>query len=295
VLADLPSASKGPRINPNANSPRGIIALAWVMVDQNFILKLVLGPLIIATATMVSRRWGEHVGGLMVGLPLTSAPVSIFFAVEQGKSFAYLAAKGSLLGMIPVAVFCLGYLVACRHYQWYIASIFSIACYSTAVWGLSFINLTLLQTTIVVPVALAIAMWLLGQPKKKAVPIASPLWDLPLRMFVAAFMIVMLTSLAGILGPKWSGLLTPFPVFTLTLAIFSHLQGGPDSAWRFLRGLVTGLFGYTAFFLVVALLVERADLALVYFLASVAALLVNGFSLLRLASKKGELTAGSNI
>ena len=265
------------------------------MFDNHFILKLILGPLIIAAATLVSRRWGERVGGLMVGLPLTSAPVSIFFAIEQGKGFAGNAAMGSLLGMIPVAVFCLAYLVASRRFPWYFAALFSVICYLPVVWGVSYLSPDLLETAIIVPVALLCALLILGRPKSEAISVVSPLWDLPLRMIVATSLLILLTTLAGTLGPKWSGLLSPFPVFSFVMATFAHHQGGSNAAWRFLRGLLTGLFGYTAFFLVVALLIERMDLVPVYFLATVAALGVNGISLARLVWKNHSLPATGNM
>ncbi len=256
------------------------------MFANHFLLKLILAPLIIAAATLVSRRWGERVGGLMVGLPLTSAPVSIFFAIEQGPKFAANAALGSLLGMVPVAVFCLSYVQAARRFRWYFAALISIACYLAAVWAASFVPFSLGEAAIIVPVVLGLALLAIGRPKEKAASMAPPWWDLPLRMVVAAALLVLLTTLAGELGSKWSGLLSPFPVFSFIMATFSHSQGGPGAAWRFMRGLLTGLFGYTAFFLVVGLLMERSDLVVVYVLATVAALGVNGISLARLVWKK---------
>jgi hypothetical protein len=104
-------------------------------------------------------------------------------------------------------------------------------------------------------------------------------------MIIAASLLVVITTLAGTLGSKWSGLLSPFPVFSFVMATFSHRQGGTGAAWRFMRGLLTGLFGYTAFFMVVGLLIERTNLVLVYSLATFAALVVNGLSLARLVSK----------
>jgi len=255
------------------------------MFANHFILKLVLAPLIIAAATLVSRRWGERIGGLMIGLPLTSAPVSIFFAVEQGQKFAASAALGALLGMVPVAVFCLSYVQAARRFRWYFAAIFSIACYLLAVWGVSFVPFSLWEAAIGVPVVLGLALLALGRPKGKEAPVSPPWWDLPVRMIIAASLLVLITTLASSLGSKWSGLLSPFPAFSFVMATFSHSQGGAGAAWRFMRGLLTGLFGYTAFFLVVGLLMERTNLGVVYVLATVAALGVNGVSLARLVWK----------
>ncbi len=264
------------------------------MFANHFILKLVLAPLIIAAATLVSRRWGERIGGLMIGLPLTSAPVSIFFAIEQGKEFAGNAALGSLLGMIPVAVFCLSYVGASKRFHWYFSAVISIAAYLLAVWGISLLSISLAETAILVPLALLLALLILGLPKEKAAGISAPWWDLPARMLIAATLLILITTLASRLGSKWSGLLSPFPVFSFIMATFSQSQGGTGAAWRFMRGLLTGLFGYTAFFLVVALLITRMDLISVYLLATAAALGINGIALARLVWKDHSIHATSS-
>src|SRR5205085_6910931 len=71
--------------------------------------KLLLTPLLIGLVSLASRRWGPAVGGWLVGLPLTSAPVTLFLALEQGSTFAAGAAQGTLLGQISVSSFCLAY------------------------------------------------------------------------------------------------------------------------------------------------------------------------------------------
>ena len=58
------------------------------MPVEVFALKLVVTPLFIAATTLVARRWGPGVGGWLAGFPLTSAPVSVFLALEQGPDFA---------------------------------------------------------------------------------------------------------------------------------------------------------------------------------------------------------------
>src|SRR5947209_19554358 len=71
--------------------------------------KLLLTPLLIAAVTLAGRRWGPAVGGAIAGLPLTSGPVSVFLALDQGSAFAATAAAGTLLGLLSQAAFCLVY------------------------------------------------------------------------------------------------------------------------------------------------------------------------------------------
>ena len=107
-----------------------------------------------------------------------------------------------------------------------------------------------------------------------------------MRMVISAGLLVLITTLAGWLGPKWSGLLSPFPIFTFVMATFAHNQGGPAAAWRMVRGVVAGVFAYLAFFLVIALLIERTSLWVVYPLAAVVALGVNALLLASLLRKQ---------
>jgi hypothetical protein len=253
--------------------------IALIPQSDDFILKLILAPMIIAAATLVARRWGQNIGGLMVGLPLTSGPVSVFFAVEQGQKFAAYAAKDSLLGLIPVAVFCVGYVRNAKRFPWYLTAVISIGLYLVTVLLISFTAPDLELTSILVPTLLCLALLILGRSDSEKVSISSPWWDLHFRMVVATSLLVFITTEANNLGPKWSGLLSPFPIFTFVMATFSHYQSGAAAAWRLIRGVLTGLFSYTAFFLVVALLVDRTSLFLVYTLATTAALGVNGTSL----------------
>jgi hypothetical protein len=123
--------------------------------------------------------------------------------------------------------------------------------------------------------------------------VKSPWWDLPLRSIIATTLLILITTSAGTLGPKWGGLLSPFPVFTFVMVTFSHSQGGPAAAWRLIRGVLTGLFGYVAFFVVVNLLVVQTNLAIVYALATITTLSVNGLSLVLLVRGNGRAASAA--
>jgi hypothetical protein len=73
------------------------------------VFKLLLTPLLIGLAGLADRRWGARVSGWLVGLPLTSAPLIVFVALQLGVAFAAPMAVGILLGLISQAAFCLTY------------------------------------------------------------------------------------------------------------------------------------------------------------------------------------------
>jgi hypothetical protein len=95
-------------------------------------------------------------------------------------------------------------------------------------------------------------------------------------------MVLAITTAAASLGPTWSGLLSPFPVFSSVLAAFAHHMSGAAAAARLQRGVVAGIFSFAAFFLVVALLVESRPLSATYLSAAAVALAVNTVSLVAL-------------
>ena len=246
--------------------------------------------MIIATATLVTRRWGESIGGLIVGLPLTSGPVSVFFAIEQGPKFAAHAALGSILGLIPVAVFCTVYAFASKRISWKLSALFGIASYVVTIWGISWVTPEFPLVIVLVPAALSTALILIGMQEMRNTHPASPWWDLPVRIVIATGLLVSITTAASFLGAKWGGLLSPFPIFTFVMATFTHRQSGSESARRLIQGVILGLFAYLSFFAIVNLMVEQASLPFVYLLATVVAIGINSLILILFVRKKFRVT-----
>jgi len=244
--------------------------------------KLVVTPLVIAAATLAARRWGATIGGWFVGLPLTSGPVSVFLALEQGRTFAATSARASILGLIGVAAFCVAYAHAAPHVGPAGCLAAGFAAYaaatliSHAIEGGPWIVLAIVYAVLFAALAL---MPRVSGPETDAPP---PWWDLPLRIVAATSTVLFITTAAAALGPTWSGLLSPFPVFSSVLAAFAHKMSGPAAAVRLQRGVVAGLFSFASFFLVVSLLVETRSLTTTYAVATLVALAVNSLSLLAL-------------
>lgn len=246
------------------------------------ILKGTLTPVLIVVATLAARRWGPAVGGWVAGLPLTSGPVSVFLAAEQDSAFAAHAACGTLLGLIAVAVFCVAYARTAKGLAWAGPTILGLGLYLVVTWVVSLPSFSLGVSILLVLPLLGVALMALGAPPVVTPNVPAPRWDLPLRMVTATAIVLFITGAASSLGPKWSGLLSPFPVFACVMAVFSHQHGGAGAAHRLLHGVIVGSFAFAAFFVVVGLVVEHVNLVLAYILATSMALAVNGFSLVAL-------------
>jgi uncharacterized membrane protein (GlpM family) len=109
-------------------------------------------------------------------------------------------------------------------------------------------------------------------------PAPAPRWDLPARMAVAALFILLLTSLAPVIGPKMTGLLSPFPIFVTILAVFAHHQG-PRVVRQVLRGVMLGMFSFAGFFAILAGVLVTAGVVLAFAAALLTALLIQAVAL----------------
>jgi hypothetical protein len=241
-------------------------------------LKLSLTPLLILAASLAGRRWGEAIGGWLVGLPLTSGPVAFFLTLDQGPGFAQQAAAGSLAGTAAQACFGLGYFLTAARAGWPIAFCAGAGAYAIAATSLQALALPHLALFLIALAALTLALRAMPpQPIRRVVAIL-PIWDLPARMAVATTLVVAVTAGASTLGPRLSGLLATFPIFATVLTVFAHQVQGAAAARQVLRGLLMGLYGFAAFFAVLSLLLSRASVPIAFLAAGLAAMLIQGIS-----------------
>jgi hypothetical protein len=223
-------------------------------------LRLVLVPLLIAAVTLASRRWGDRVGAFVTALPAVAGPTLAFYAVQQGRVFAADAARGSLLGLVGVAAFCLAYARASTRFHWAVCLLLgwsSFAAVTTVMYRVQVGPVAALVIAVAALLAARAALPSTPNSRGERVPPKSSAkadaWDLPLRMISAAALVFSLTAAADRLGSSVSGILTPFPVATAILAGFTHAQRGSGACIEFLRTYTPGLCGFAIFCVMLAL------------------------------------------
>lgn len=246
---------------------------------NNLLLKLLLTPALIVGVSLIGRRWGPAVAGWIVGLPLTSGPVAFFLALDQGTAFAAASSMGILAGTLSVAAFCLAYSRGAWHVRWPLALLAGWLGFFASTWTFQQVSLPLATLSGVIVVLLVLALWLMPAHVESVHSVESPWWDIPARALVATAVVLLLTGYAPVLGPRLSGLLTPFPILAATLGVFTHRFQGPGAAAGLLRGVMLGLFGFAAFFVVVSALLVPLGIAATFALATAAALLLQGATL----------------
>jgi len=239
-----------------------------------FALKLTLVPAIIACVTLGGRRWGPRIGGWLNAVPMVAGPVLLFLAIEQGAAFAAGAALATLAGLLGVAAFSVAYGWVALRAPWWMALAAGWAAFAVCALLLHDLPWRPVPALAAAVIGFGLARVALPRPRGKPLQMPPPAWDLPLRMAVAVALVVTVTGLAGALGPRVSGALTPLPVATAILLGFTHAQQGAAGAIAFLRGFLPAMWSFVLFCFVLTLVLVPLGWALGF----VAALAAQGFA-----------------
>jgi hypothetical protein len=244
-----------------------------------FILKLILAPLIIGSASLAGRKWGPAVSGWIVGLPLTSGPVVFFLAITHDASFAADAALGVISGGLSLVAYSLTYAWLATRFRWIISIAGSLLVFAACTTLLRNVTFPLIPIFLTVCAAIALGLRLLPKDTLEVADAQPRPWDIPSRILIGTSFILLLTGIAPLIGSHLTGLLTTIPLYVTILSIFAHRHQGPAAAAHVLRGLLYGMFAFAGFFLTLSLLLETAGIAAAFLSAIAVALVVQGSSL----------------
>jgi len=241
------------------------------------LLKLTVTPMLMAIVSLAAKKWGNLVAGILAGMPLTSAPILIYMAIEQGIPFAKQAANGSLNGLAAIVGTYISYHVASIFLRPLFSSIISLTIYFVMSKFIFDINIEFLSIFAILVGNCA----LLCATRGKLAPIEgvkSPL-NLMARIVATTSLVVLVTGFADRLGAELSGALSPIPVIAWPLTVFAHIHGGRTEAVVIIRGNAISGFGILAFYLVVGYGLSSLDPSLTFLLAITAAMIVPGLFL----------------
>jgi hypothetical protein len=232
-------------------------------------VKVLLAPCFVMGASLVARRFGSRVGGLIGGLPVVAGPILLVYALAHGREFAAGAAAGTLLGLVSLIAFVVVYGHLAGRVFWGAAMLAGWLAFGMATALFSALSLPLGAALALVAATLLVGLLALPHPSPDVHLYAPPpAWDLPVRGACALALVLALTAVSGWLGPQLSGLLAPFPIITTVLATFTHAQRGNDELLRLLRGLVGGFGAFALFCFTLALSLHRLDIAAAFALAT---------------------------
>lgn len=231
-----------------------------------FLLKILITPLLTAVITFIERRFGPHIAGVLIGLPLTSGPISLFLATEQGTKFSSNAALGTITGIIACGAFCVAYALCARHCGWLWSLVVALVAFSVVVVALPSELFGLGSMLVTAIIALSVSWLAVNRITSKEIRADRsstkndpPAWNLAARMLIATASIFFVTSASSRLGAQVSGVMSSIPILSAVLIGFSHAREGRAAATVLIRGLLGGCFPALAFFATIGALQHTSN------------------------------------
>ena len=91
------------------------------------LLRIALTPIAFALVSKAQSRFGDWIGGRLIGLPLTTGPFLLTVCMTTSRTTAAHAAAGVTSGQMAVVVFCSGYAWTARRMRPLPATVTSLA------------------------------------------------------------------------------------------------------------------------------------------------------------------------
>lgn len=235
------------------------------------LLKFTLAPLLVAAATLATREWGPRIGGVLMGLPLTTGPIFLLLAIDQGPHFAAGIAVGILFGLVGLAAFAVAYAAASSRTGWVSSLASATAAFFAFSAGACRLGSDVVIAGLAAWVAQVLAASLIRRQASGSARAAPPRWDLWVRMLAVAALTLAITAAAARLGPILSGIVGTYPMAITVVLTFTHAQLGRNAALAMLRGSVLSWISFASGFLAIGLSIEAVGTALAIGLGVLAA------------------------
>jgi hypothetical protein len=178
-----------------------------------------------------------------------------------------------MLATISLSAFALSYAWCARRAGWLASALLACVLFLASTWAMQLVRVPSIGWLFALACAvLAAALYAMPAGTTRRSRAATPWWDIPLRMTMAAVLVLTLSSASSMFGARVSGLLTPFPIISTILVSFIHHNEGAAAASQFLRGLLKGLFSFAVFVLVIGLEVTTWSIAATFAVATIVTL-----------------------
>jgi hypothetical protein len=226
------------------------VQLLTELVNLAALIKAASAIFMVVLLSLLAEAVSPGFAGILSGYPLGAAISLFFMGFEISPAFASGSALYTSVGLVATQVFAYSYYrasLAATRRHWgldiLLASLAGIAGFFIAASLLRFLALTIV-TAILLPTFFIIIFGYLFR-RAEDVRIEKRVKMNPrllfLRSIFAAVAIVLITSTAKLVGPRWAGLFSAFPITMLPLVVIIHFTYGPEHVYSILKNVPRGL------------------------------------------------------
>lgn len=231
------------------------------------LVKILAATLIVVTLSIVAEKASPRISGLLAGYPLGTALALFFYGLELGPRFAADAAIYALLGLIATQSFVyVYYQTSLRLQRWspLISSLCAIATFLLV--ARAFSHMPTRPILVMALTLLSMGLFIYLFRKLPDVTIAQTVKLGPrvllLRAIFSAGLIVLITAVAKLVGERWAGLLSGFPITLFPFILIIHLTYRPAHVHTIIKNFPKGMGALVLYAISVYLLYPRLGIYL---------------------------------
>ena len=214
------------------------------------VVKVSVSILVVVLLSLIAERAGPRIAGIVSGYPLGAAISLYFIGLEIGPGFAAQSALFTAAGLAATVAFVGGYLLGIRFAEGHhrlpslaFSILPGIAAYGLVAWLLSFMPINWASAPLIAITSMALAAWVFRRiPDAKIQQRIHLGFSVALlRAAFAALVILAITTVAGVVGPRWAGLFSAFPITMLPLLAIIQFTYQPAHVRTIIKNVPRGL------------------------------------------------------
>ncbi|MFH1803653.1 MAG: hypothetical protein ABID63_02055 [Pseudomonadota bacterium] len=224
--------------------------------------KLAVSIGVVLGLSWLAERAGPRVAGVLSGYPLGTAMLLYFIGIEQGVAFASESAIYSMPGLIATLAFMYAYFQMSRRIcdkpvvlQIILSSGAAFAAFVAVSWICQHFEFTLITAALTLFVAMMVAIMLFRGIENAVILRRVRLTKrvVVFRAATAAFIVLAISGAAALIGPRWAGLFSGFPVTLYPMILIIHFSYGVEPVHTLIRNFPRGMGALLVYIVAVTL------------------------------------------
>ena len=211
-----------------------------------FCIKIFVAMAMVVTLSLIAEKVSPRISGIIAGYPLGAAIALYFYGLEINPDFASESAFYTLLGLIASQSFVYIYYKASRYFIRFsvlISSGLSIFGYFYISYLLRLFNFTKPSIITLTLISLILFIFLFRGIENvkidKKISLSNKV--IFVRAGLAASIVILITSAAKIVGVKWAGLFSAFPITLFPLILIVHISYDKEHVHTIIKNFPVGL------------------------------------------------------
>lgn len=214
------------------------------------LLRIGLTPIAFALVSRAQSRFGDWIGGRLIGLPLTTGPFLLTVCMTSSRTTAAHAAAGVTCGQMAVVVFCSAYAWTARRMRPLRATAASLVLALTAVTALSSVaGIWSAASAVWLMIAASLVLWPWAHERNPEDDTTAPASSATMvqRALISTCVVATMSTLVPVLGARPAGVISSAPVLLSIMLPGTHRQTGAAGAAAMARGTIVSMASTVAF------------------------------------------------